>query len=125
MVWSLQMLTDWCDVDSFVPSDDAEYDTAKHQEELETFCAKARNRTEDKVKIIHVYDDEWYGNLPDRDPLRGGSGTHVFRGGGFDSWAGFVRAADRYSSHSPSLRTDWGGFRVVRETEVVTDKVRE
>ena len=63
-----------------------------------------------------VYDEEWYASSPETDPLRrGSSGVHVFRGGSFDNWVGFLRSADRYSSHSSDLRTDWAGFRVVRE----------
>lgn len=63
-----------------------------------------------------VYDTEWYETSPETDPLRkGSSGTHVFRGGGFDNWPGFLRSADRYSSHSPTLRSQWAGFRIVRE----------
>ena len=42
---------------------------------------------------------------------------HVFRGGRFDNWPGFLRSADRYSSRSPLLRSEWAGFRVVREIE--------
>jgi formylglycine-generating enzyme required for sulfatase activity len=65
-----------------------------------------------------VYDYEGYEKSDVVDPLRTGvAGAHVFRGGGFDNWPGFLRAADRYSSHSPEIRTEWGGFRVVRETE--------
>ena len=62
-----------------------------------------------------VYDDQWYGTSPTNDPLRRGVERHVFRGGGFDNWPGFLRSADRYSSHSPTLRSRWAGFRVVRE----------
>ncbi len=40
---------------------------------------------------------------------------HVFRGGGWDNYPGFCRSADRYSSHSRTIRTQWAGFRVVRE----------
>ena len=43
---------------------------------------------------------------------------HVFRGGGWDNYPGFCRSADRYSSHSPTIRTQWAGFRVVRELSV-------
>jgi formylglycine-generating enzyme required for sulfatase activity len=67
-----------------------------------------------------VYDDEWYETSPANDPIRRGSDRHVFRGGGFDNWPGFLRSADRYSSHSGLLRTEWAGFRVVRE--VIADK---
>ncbi len=64
------------------------------------------------------YDTDWYETSPAADPVRrGSSGTHVFRGGGFDNWAGFLRSADRYSSHSSTLRSQWAGFRVVRENE--------
>ncbi len=63
-----------------------------------------------------VYDRDYYRRSPQDDPLhRGEGGDRIFRGGGFDNWAGFVRSADRYGSHSPTLRTDWAGFRVVRE----------
>lgn len=62
-----------------------------------------------------VGDEDWYETSPSGDPLRRGSGKHVFRGGGFDNWPGFLRSADRYSSHSPTIFTDWAGFRVVRE----------
>ena len=63
-----------------------------------------------------VYDDAWYETSPVTDPHRRGSRrTHIFRGGGFDNWPGFLRSADRYSSHSDLLRTEWAGFRVVRE----------
>ncbi len=41
--------------------------------------------------------------------------NRVFRGGGFDNWPGFLRSSDRYSSHSPTIRTRWAGFRIVRE----------
>jgi serine/threonine-protein kinase len=65
-----------------------------------------------------VYDREFYRTSPADDPLnRERDGDHVFRGGGFDNWAGFARSADRYSSHSPTLRTEWAGFRVVRAVE--------
>ena len=64
-----------------------------------------------------VYDEDWYQTSPAIDPLRRGSGRHVFRGGGFDNWPGFLRSADRYSSHSENIFTDWAGFRVVREVE--------
>ena len=63
-----------------------------------------------------MYDDDWYETSPERDLHRRGSiGSHVFRGSGFDNWTGFLRSADRYSSHSDFLRTQWDGFRVVRE----------
>ncbi|HUG93583.1 MAG TPA: formylglycine-generating enzyme family protein, partial [Planctomycetaceae bacterium] len=66
-----------------------------------------------------VYDPAFYVRSAAADPLnqtsQPGDSEHVFRGGGFDNWAGFVRSADRYSSHSDSLRTEWAGFRVVRE----------
>lgn len=42
---------------------------------------------------------------------------HVFRGGGWDNYPGFCRSADRYSSHSPKIRSQWAGFRVVRELD--------
>jgi formylglycine-generating enzyme required for sulfatase activity/serine/threonine protein kinase len=72
-----------------------------------------------------VYDDEWYQNSPNRDPLRRGSTvTNVFRGGGFDNWPGFLRSADRYSSHSPTLRSQWAGFRVVREVDIDSAKTQ-
>ena len=68
-----------------------------------------------------VYDRDFYSESPEVDPLNRtnerGENEHVFRGGGFDNWPGFVRSADRYSSHSDSLRTEWAGFRVVREVE--------
>jgi sulfatase modifying factor 1 len=61
-----------------------------------------------------VYDYGYYERAPAIDPVhRRRNGTHVFRGGGFDNWPGFVRSADRYSSHSPTLRSQWAGFRVV------------
>jgi formylglycine-generating enzyme required for sulfatase activity/serine/threonine protein kinase len=66
-----------------------------------------------------VYARDGYDESAVVDPWRlagGGGGAHVFRGGGFDNWAGFLRSADRYSSHSPKIRTEWAGFRVVRET---------
>lgn len=69
-----------------------------------------------------VYDEEWYETSPATDPVRRGSGRHVFRGGGFDNWAGFVRSADRYSSHSETLFTEWAGFRVVRELSPESDQ---
>ena len=50
----------------------------------------------------------------DRKPRRQ---YHVFRGGGWDNYPGFVRCADRYSSHSPTIRSQWAGFRVVMELE--------
>ena len=40
---------------------------------------------------------------------------HVFRGGGWDNYPGFCRSADRYSSHSPKIRSQWAGIRLVRE----------
>lgn len=62
------------------------------------------------------YDSEFYRKSPSRDPVNlAGNGARVFRGGGFDNWTGFLRCADRYSSHSPKLRTEWAGFRLVRE----------
>lgn len=69
-----------------------------------------------------VYDDEWYESSPTTDPVRRGTGRHVFRGGGFDNWPGFLRSADRYSSHSENIYTDWAGFRVVREVENASAK---
>jgi hypothetical protein len=49
------------------------------------------------------------------DPPGPERGSHrVFRGGGWDNYPGFCRSADRYSSHSPTIRTDFAGFRVVR-----------
>jgi WD40 repeat protein/serine/threonine protein kinase/formylglycine-generating enzyme required for sulfatase activity len=65
----------------------------------------------------------WYGDYNPAmvvDPPGPSSGTRrVFRGGAFDNWAGFARSADRYSSHSPGLRTDWAGVRVVLSVEDV------
>jgi formylglycine-generating enzyme required for sulfatase activity/tRNA A-37 threonylcarbamoyl transferase component Bud32 len=53
---------------------------------------------------------------PTYSPQRAGLESYrVFRGGGWDNYPGFCRSADRYSSHSPLLRTSWAGFRVVRE----------
>ena len=66
-----------------------------------------------------VYGRKWYETSLADSPLRRGSrGTHVFRGGGFDNWPGFLRSADRYSSHSPTLRSQWAGFRIAREVDV-------
>lgn len=59
VVWSLQMLTDGCDQAGFRPSKDAQGDTVKYHEELETYCAKPRNRTADRVQIVHAYDEQW------------------------------------------------------------------
>ena len=62
-----------------------------------------------------VYGEEGYERSPQTDPLNSQSpGTHVFRGGGFENWPGFLRSADRYSSHSSYLRTEWAGFRIVK-----------
>ena len=62
------------------------------------------------------YDTGYYAESPTDDPTgpetRTG-GYHVFRGGGWDNYPGFCRSADRYSSHSPTLRSQWAGFRVV------------
>jgi formylglycine-generating enzyme required for sulfatase activity len=63
-----------------------------------------------------VYDPGYYQESPIIDPLcRGRHPFHVFRGGGWDNYPGFCRSADRYSSHSQTLRTEWAGFRVVLE----------
>jgi len=59
VVWSVQMLTDGCDQAGFQPSEEAEWDTTKYQEELQSYCAKPRNRTADRVQIVHAYDEEW------------------------------------------------------------------
>ena len=32
----------------------------------------------------------------------------------WNTYPGFCRCADRYSSHSLTLHTEWSGFRVVR-----------
>jgi formylglycine-generating enzyme required for sulfatase activity/serine/threonine protein kinase len=61
------------------------------------------------------YDPEYYRVSPRVDPQGPATGEyHVFRGGGWDNHPIFCRSADRYSSHSPTLRTDWAGFRVVK-----------
>ena len=66
---------------------------------------------------------DWLGPYvagPAEDPTGPASGEHhVFRGGAFDNWTGFARSADRYSSHSPTLRTDWAGLRVALSVEDV------
>jgi formylglycine-generating enzyme required for sulfatase activity/serine/threonine protein kinase len=62
------------------------------------------------------YDPEFYRTSSDTDPVcRAPGRIHVFRGGGWDNYPGFCRSADRYSSHSPTLRTNWAGFRIVME----------
>lgn len=53
----------------------------------------------------------------DSDRKKSSKQYHVFRGGGWDNYPGFCRSADRYSSHSPKIRTQWAGFRVVRDIE--------
>ncbi len=61
------------------------------------------------------YDANAYSRLPATDPVGPTDGSrHVYRGGGWDNWLGFCRSADRYGSHSETLRTQWAGFRVVR-----------
>ncbi len=52
---------------------------------------------------------------PEPETLRSRRRYHVFRGGGWDNYPGFCRSADRYSSHSRTLRTNWAGLRVLRE----------
>lgn len=65
---------------------------------------------------LDYYDPEYYSRSPATDPLCSESAPyHVFRGGGWDNYPGFCRSADRYSSHSPKLRTEWAGFRIVKE----------
>jgi hypothetical protein len=71
------------------------------------------------------YEPTYYRRAPVVDPrgpeFREGRDQgyyHVFRGGGWDNYPGFCRSADRYSSHSATIRTDWAGFRVVREVPV-------
>jgi sulfatase modifying factor 1 len=62
------------------------------------------------------YDATYYASSPTNDPAGPTKGdNHVFRGGAWDSWVGFVRSSDRYGSHSPTLRTTWAGFRVICE----------
>ncbi len=72
-----------------------------------------------------TYDESFYRSASTRDPQCTKKGSQVFRGGGFDNWPGFLRSADRYSSHSPTLRTEWAGFRVVREIPPATTLPRE
>ncbi|MCI0744657.1 MAG: bifunctional serine/threonine-protein kinase/formylglycine-generating enzyme family protein [Verrucomicrobia subdivision 3 bacterium] len=65
---------------------------------------------------LDFYDPKWYRRSAETDPVcRNRAAFHVFRGGGWDNYPGFCRSADRYSSHSQTLRTDWAGFRVVLE----------
>ena len=60
------------------------------------------------------YDGAPYVQSPVTDPTGPTTGErNVHRGGGWDNWSGFCRSADRYGSHSESLRTEWAGFRVV------------
>jgi len=42
---------------------------------------------------------------------------HIFRGGGWDNYPGFVRSADRYISHSPTIRSQRASSRVVLEVD--------
>jgi eukaryotic-like serine/threonine-protein kinase len=61
------------------------------------------------------YDKDYYARSPPRDPAGPPQGKQrVFRGGSWDTYPGFCRCADRYSSHSLTLYTEWAGFRVVR-----------
>ena len=61
------------------------------------------------------YDADYYRVSPTVDPQGPAAGEyHVYRGGGWDNHPIFCRSADRYSSHSPTIRTNWAGFRVVR-----------
>jgi formylglycine-generating enzyme required for sulfatase activity len=68
----------------------------------------------------------WYGDynaaVTDDPPGPSSGARRVFRGGAFDNWVGFARSADRYSSHSPTMRTDWAGLRVVLSVESVVKK---
>jgi len=62
------------------------------------------------------YDDDYYQNSPESDPLGPSSGSHrVFRGG---SWAFLQTSADRGNAE-PSRRHGHLGFRIVQEP---TDK---
>jgi sulfatase modifying factor 1 len=68
------------------------------------------------------FDAKYYGRSPEENPQgppppAPDEAPHVFRGGGWDNYPGFCRSADRYSSHSLTIRTVWAGFRVVREIE--------
>jgi formylglycine-generating enzyme required for sulfatase activity len=57
---------------------------------------------------------DYYQKSPREDPsgpLTGG--TRALRGGGWDTYAGFCRAAYRVHDYGPSLRTTHVGFRVV------------
>ena len=75
--------------------------------------AKARETAEQSNNDSDLRRLRFLENLgPDRQ-------YHVFRGGGWDNYPGFCRSADRYSSHSETIRTQWAGFRVVREVPLV------
>jgi formylglycine-generating enzyme required for sulfatase activity len=70
------------------------------------------------------YDPDYYRQSPPDDPAGPERGdVQVFRGGAFDNWAGFARSADRRSSHSPTIRTDWAGFRAALSVEGVRKRL--
>ncbi len=67
---------------------------------------------------VDQYDAHAYAQSPATDPIGPNTGSqHIYRGGGWDNWVGFSRSADRYGSHSDLIRTQWAGFRVVREAK--------
>ena len=62
------------------------------------------------------YDDKYYNNSPKINPVNIKEGfARVVRGGGFSSFAGGCRSANRYT-YKPSDRGDSLGFRVVRSS---------
>ena len=77
----------------------------EHAAEIEA----ARKRAQDSKSKHDQRRLKWY---QQQEPEKQ---FHVFRGGGWDNYPGFCRSADRYSSHSPKLRTQWAGFRIVKE----------
>ncbi len=61
------------------------------------------------------YDQNYYSNSPSTDPTGPSTGRfRVARGGGWVSFAGYLRSAIRYSD-SPGVRGDGLGFRLLRE----------
>ena len=82
----------------------------QEQEEINQRIARARKIAAESGSDQDRERLQWYERLKPKQ-------YHVFRGGGWDNYPGFCRSADRYSSHSPKIRTQWAGFRIVQEID--------
>ena len=58
LVWIVQMLVDLCNAEDFQPSEEAQGDAEKHDEEYKAWCSQPQHRDE-RLQVVQTYPEDW------------------------------------------------------------------